>query len=48
MPALGDHLKVEIDEVRQPARAYVLDIATSAKQSQKVRSATKTNNGFKT
>ena len=48
MPALGDHIKVEIDEIEKPARAYMLAIPTSAKKSQKVKSATKTNNGIKT
>ena len=35
MPAPGDHTKVEIDEVREPARAYhIPDMPTSAKKSE--------------
>ena len=48
LPALGGRLKVEIDEFEKPARAYMLAITTSAKKSQKVKSATKTNNGIET
>ena len=32
MPALGNHIKVEIDEIEKPARAYMLAIPTSPKQ----------------
>ena len=45
MPALGGRIKVEIDEFEKPARAYMLAVTTAAKKSQKVKSATKTNNG---
>ena len=48
LPALGGRIKVEIDEVEKPARAYMLAIATSAEKSQKVKSATKTNSGLET
>ena len=47
LPALGGRIKVEIDEFEKPARAYMLAI-TTAKKSQKVKSATKTNNGIET
>ena len=48
MPALGDHIKVEIDEIEKPARPYMLDIPTSNTKSKKVKSAIKTNNGVRT
>ena len=48
LPALGGRIKVEIDEFEKRARAYMLAITTSAKKSQKVKSATKTNNGIET
>ena len=35
MPALGDHIKVEIDEFEKTARAYMLAIPTSATKSPK-------------
>ena len=31
MPAPGDDMNVEIDEVRKPARAYMFDIPTAKK-----------------
>ena len=43
LPALGGRIKVEIDEFEKPARAYMLAIPTSAKKSQKGKSATKTD-----
>ena len=48
MPALGGRMKIEMDEFEKSARAYVLAIPASAENSQKVKSATKTNNGIKT
>ena len=48
MPALGGRIQVEIDGFEKPARAYVPAITTSANKSQKVKSATKTNNGIET
>ena len=47
MPALGDHIKIETDEIGQPARAYTLDCSTSTKKTKNMKSATKTNNGIK-
>ena len=41
-------LKIEIDEFEKLDRAYMLAITTSAEKSQKVQSATKTDNGIKT
>ena len=43
MPALGDHTKFGIDEVKQPARPYMLAISTSTKKFQNAESATKTS-----
>jgi hypothetical protein len=48
MPALGGRIKFEIDEFEKTARAYMLAITTSATKSQKVKSASKTNNGIET
>ena len=48
LPAPGGRVKVEIDEFEKPARAYMLAITTSAKKSQSVKFATKTNNGIET
>ena len=35
LPALGSRLKLEIDEIEKPVRAYMLAIATSAKNPPK-------------
>ena len=40
MSACGDRIKVEIDEAREPARAYMLDVPTTAKVSKKVQKPT--------
>jgi len=41
-------MKFEIDEFEKSDRADMLAITTSAKKSQTVKCATKTNNGIKT
>ena len=48
LPALGGRIKVEIDEFEKPAGTYMFAITTSAKKSQKVKSATKTNSHIET
>ena len=51
MPAPGGRIKIEIDEIEQPARAYMLAIPTSAKKSNKsknVKCTTKINDDIKT
>jgi hypothetical protein len=48
LQALGGRINIEIDEFETPARAYMLAIPTSAKESRKVKYATKTKNGIKT
>ena len=44
MPALGDHIKVGIDEVRKPTRADMLDMATLPKKSNLQQKPTKASN----
>ena len=48
LPAVGGRIKVEIYEFEKAARAYMLAITASTKQSLKVKSATKTNNDIDT
>ena len=43
--APGDYITVEMDEVRNPAGACILDVPTSVNDSQKVESVSKTDNG---
>ena len=49
MPALGDHIKVEIDEIEKPARAYMLAMDQhQPKKSKNIKYATDNNNAIKT
>ena len=40
MPVLGNHIKVEIDEVENAARTYILDIPAIEQQIPKVNFTT--------
>ena len=42
MPALSDHMKIEIDESEKNAQAYMLAIPTSTNKSQKAKLSQKT------
>ena len=45
MPAPGDGIQIESDGFRKPARVYMLDIPTPAKQSKTVTPAKKSHKG---
>ena len=42
MPALGGHIKIEVDEFEKPSRVYKLANPTSSKKSPNVKSTSKT------
>ena len=48
LPPLGGRIKIEIDEFEKPVRAYMFAITQSANKTQKVKFATKNNNGIET